>query len=162
MLLRIVIPNIKRIIIPPRLWPPFLQDFNTLDAQQPTVFLAWTSNDLKAKREEMAMVLTRAGFQVIPNYDCPSSDEDFKSNVQKNLDQASCSIHILSGEFGRRFEEEDEISYPKYQFDMAKNKSAMSGSKFTTFIWHLEDAAKPPNLSSRSLSITSGITSSLT
>jgi len=115
-----------------------------LDAQQPTVFLAWTSNDLKAKREEMAMILTRAGFQVIPNYDCPSSDEDFKNNVQKNLEQASCSLHILSGEFGRRFEEEDDLSYPKYQFDMAKNKSAMPGSKFTTFIWHLEDAAKPP------------------
>ena len=115
-----------------------------LDAQQPTVFLAWTSNDLKAKREEMAMILTRAGFQVIPNYDCPSSDEDFKNNVQKNLEQASCSLHILSGEFGRRFEEEDDLSYPKFQFDMAKNKSAMPGSKFTTFIWHLEDAAKPP------------------
>ena len=56
-----------------------------LDIRQPTVFLAWTSNDLKAKREEMALILTRAGFHVIPNNDCPSSDEDFKKNVAENL-----------------------------------------------------------------------------
>jgi hypothetical protein len=68
-----------------------------LEVQQPTVFLAWTSNDLKAKREEMALILTRAGFQVIPNYDCPSSDDDFKSSVNKNLDQATCSLHFLPG-----------------------------------------------------------------
>ena len=113
---------------------------------QPTVFLAWTSNDLKAKREEMALILTRAGFQVIPNSDCPSSDEEFKSNVDKNLEKASCSLHILSGEFGRRFEEEDQVSYPMHQFEMAKRKSAAGGSKFYTFVWHLDDAnrqAKP-------------------
>jgi hypothetical protein len=91
----------------------------------------------------MALILTRAGFQVIPNYDCPSSDEDFKNNVEKNLDQATCSLHILSGEFGRRFEEEDEVSYPMHQFEMAKKRSSSPGSKFNTFVWHLEDPAKP-------------------
>ena len=114
---------------------------------QPTVFLAWTSNDLKAKREEMALILTRAGFQVIPNSDCPSSDEEFKNSVANNLSKASCSLHILSGEFGRRFEEEDQVSYPMHQFEMAKQKSAAAnptaaGSKFYTFVWHLDDASK--------------------
>ncbi len=50
-----------------------------LDIPQPTVFLAWTSNDLKAKREELAMILSRAGFQVIPNNDCPSSDDELRT-----------------------------------------------------------------------------------
>lgn len=114
-----------------------------LDIPQPTVFLAWTSNDLKAKREEMAMILTRAGFQVIPNNDCPSGDDEFKSNVAKNLESASCSLHILGGEYGRRFEEDDAMSFPKYQFEMARQKSATAGSKFVTFIWNIEDPAKP-------------------
>lgn len=114
-----------------------------LDIAQPTVFLAWTSNDLKAKREEIAIILSRAGFQVIPNSDCPSSDSEFKNNVDKYLESANCSLHVLSGEFGRRFEEEDETSYPMHQFDSAKKKSAASGSKFHTFIWHLEDPSKP-------------------
>jgi hypothetical protein len=113
-----------------------------LDIPQPTVFLPWTSNDLKAKREEMALILTRAGFQVIPNNDCPSTDEGFKSSVAENLERASCSLHILSGEFGRRFEEEDAVSYPMHQFEMAKKKSAAAGSKFYTFVWYLEDATK--------------------
>ena len=113
-----------------------------LDIEQPTVFLAWTSNDLKPKREEMAMILTRAGFHVIPNYDCPSSDEDFKCSVTKHMEEASCSLHILSGEFGRRFEEDEETSFPKFEFEIAKGKSASGGSKFRTFVWHLDDIAK--------------------
>ena len=112
--------------------------------QQPTVFLAWTSNDLKAKREEMALILTRAGFQVFPNNDCPSSDSEFKNSVSMNLERASCSLHILSGEFGRRFEEEDTVSFPMHQFEMAKKKSSEPGSKFFTFIWHLEDPSFAP------------------
>jgi len=114
-----------------------------LDIPQPTVFLAWTSNDLKPKREELAMILTRAGFQVIPNHDCPSSDEDFKKSVDQHLAEASCSLHILSNEFGRRFEEDETTSFPKYEFEMAKKKSAAPGSKFFTFVWHLEDPLKP-------------------
>jgi hypothetical protein len=114
-----------------------------LENQQSTIFLAWTSNDLKAKREEMALILTRAGFQVIPNSDCPSTDDEFKNRVSQNLLAADCSLHILSGEFGRRFEEEDHISYPMHQFEMAKKKSSAAGSKFNTFIWYLEDSGKP-------------------
>jgi hypothetical protein len=112
--------------------------------QQPSVFLAWTSNDLKAKREEMALILTRAGFQVFPNTDCPSSDAEFKSSVSMNLEKASCSLHILSGEFGRRFEEEDTVSFPMYEFDLAKKKSSEPRSKFFTFIWYLENPAGQP------------------
>jgi hypothetical protein len=114
-----------------------------LENHQPTVFLAWTSNDLKSKREEIALILTRAGFQVIPNSDCPSSDDGFIDRVSMNLEAAACSLHILSGEFGRRFEEDDQVSYPMHQFEMAKKKSAAAGSKFYTFIWYLEDSAKP-------------------
>lgn len=112
--------------------------------QQPTVFLAWTSNDLKAKREEIALILTRAGFQVFPNNDCPSSDSEFKNSVARNLEKASCSLHILSGEFGRRFEEEDTVSFPMHEFEMAKKRSSEPGSKFYTFIWHPEDSSIPP------------------
>ena len=114
-----------------------------LDIPQPTVFLAWTSNDLKAKREELAMILSRAGFQVIPNNDCPSSDDEFKNSVASNLELASCSLNILSGEFGRRFEEDENTSFPMYEFEMAKQKSAGPGSKFFTFVWHVEDPARP-------------------
>jgi len=113
-----------------------------MDIQQPTVFLSWTSNDLKAKREEMALILTRAGFLVTPNSDCPSSDEEFKNSVAKNLEAATCSLHILSGEFGRRFEDDDTVSFPMHQFEMGKRKSAAIGSTFNTFVWHMEDVSK--------------------
>jgi hypothetical protein len=114
-----------------------------IDIQQPVVFLAWTSNDLKSKREEIAFILSRAGFKVIPNNDCPSSDEEFRNRVTCNLEMASCSLHILSGEFGRRFEEEDSVSFPMYEFELAKKKSSSPGSKFYTFVWHQEDSSRP-------------------
>jgi hypothetical protein len=40
----------------------------------------------------------------------------------------------LSNEFGRRFEENDELSFPQYQFDQAKTKS--ENSDFQTFVWY--------------------------
>lgn len=114
-----------------------------LDIPQPTVFLAWTSNELKAKREEMALILTRAGFKVVPNHDCPSSDDEFKNNVKRDLETASCSLHILGSDYGRRFEDDEDKSFPKHQFEVAKSKSATAGSKFVTFIWNIEDPTKP-------------------
>jgi hypothetical protein len=141
----IIDPGALKVPSPPRWYSTTVPSdirVAVLENQQPSVFLAWTSNDLKAKREEMALILTRAGFQVFPNSDCPSSDDEFKDRVARNLEMAVCSLHILSGEFGRRFEEEDQVSYPMHQFEMAKKRSAASGSKFYTFVWYPEDSSK--------------------
>ncbi len=49
-----------------------------IDRQRPNIYLAWTSNDLKESREEMAIILNKAGFNVLPSIDCPADDETFK------------------------------------------------------------------------------------
>src|SRR5688572_8549712 len=49
-----------------------------IDRQRPNIYLAWTSGDLKEKREEMAIILQKAGFNVLPTVDCPADDETFK------------------------------------------------------------------------------------
>jgi len=103
--------------------------------QKPTIFLAWTSADLKAKREEMALILQKAGFHVVPNFDCPADDDQFKSRIEQELSNCQGSLHILSGEFGRRFELDDEISFPQYQLQMATEKSKDS-TDFQTFVWY--------------------------
>lgn len=99
------------------------------------IFLAWTSFDLKEKREEMALILQKAGFNVLPSIDCPSDDEAFKQRVADEISRCSCSLHMLSGEFGRRFEAQDDISYPKFQFEEAMALSKQPDSDFNTFIW---------------------------
>jgi uncharacterized protein DUF4062 len=107
-----------------------------------SIFLAWTSFDLKEKREEMALILQKAGFNVLPTLDCPSDDDSFKAKVAEELAKCSCSLHILSDEYGRRFEADDEVSYPKYQFEEAKNLSQAEGSNFNSFIWFTPNEAK--------------------
>lgn len=107
-----------------------------------SIYLAWTSFDLKEKREEMALILQKAGFNVLPGTDCPSDDETFKQKVIEDLARCSCSLHILSNEYGRRFEAEDETSYPKYQFEVARDLTQKSDN-FNCFIWYSPDEAKP-------------------
>jgi hypothetical protein len=107
-----------------------------------SVFLAWTSFDLKEKREEMSLILQKAGFNVLPTLDCPSGDETFKAKVQEDLDRCSCSLHILSDEFGRRFEADDEVSYPKHQFEEARKLSQHAEKNFNSFIWFTPDENK--------------------
>jgi hypothetical protein len=106
-----------------------------IDRQRPNIYLAWTSNDLKESREEMAIILQKAGFNVLPTVDCPADDETFKQKTAEEMKKCVCSLHMLSGEFGRRFESDDEVSFPQHQFMEAKNRIGASGSDFNVFVW---------------------------
>ena len=105
-----------------------------IDRQRPNIYLAWTSGDLKESREEMAIILQKAGFNVLPSVDCPADDEIFKEKAEEEIEKCVCSLHMLSGEFGRRFESDEEISFPKYQFLEAKKK-LMRQADFNVFVW---------------------------
>ena len=117
-----------------------------IDRQRPNIYLAWTSNDLKESREEMAIILQKAGFNVLPTVDCPADDETFKQKTEEEMKKCLCSLHMLSGEFGRRFESDEEVSFPQHQFMGAKNKIGISGSDFNVFVWlssNSESSVKP-------------------
>ena len=120
-----------------------------IDRQRPNIYLAWTSNDLKESREEMAIILQKAGFNVLPSVDCPAGDETFKEKAAEEMKKCVCSLHMLSGEFGRRFESNEEISFPQYQFLEAKNKIVQgipngdsARTDFNVFIWLSPDTSK--------------------
>lgn len=113
-----------------------------LDESGPIVYLAWTSSDIKEQREEMAITLKKAGFSVLPATDCPADDETFKKRVAEDLSRCSCSLHMLSGEFGRRFEFEDEISFPQHQFMEARRAIDNQGDDFNCFVWMLPEAVQ--------------------
>lgn len=85
-----------------------------IDRDRPNIYLAWTSSDLKEQREEMGIILQKAGFNVLPSIDCPADDNSFKEKVQEEMSRCMCSLHMLSGEFGRRFESDEEMSFPQF------------------------------------------------
>lgn len=105
-----------------------------IDRQRPNIYLAWTSSDLKDQREEMAIILQKAGFNVLPTIDCPADDNQFKKKVEEEMARCVCSLHMLSGEFGRRFESHDDMSFPQYQFLQARQRID-GGDDFNCFIW---------------------------
>jgi len=105
-----------------------------IDRHRPNIYLAWTSSDLKESREEMAIILQKAGFNVLPTVDCPADDTAFKERVAEEMQKCVCSLHMLSGEFGRRFEANEEMSFPQYQFLEAKNRIDAAGD-FNVFVW---------------------------
>src|SRR6185295_4664689 len=113
-----------------------------IDRQRPNIYLAWTSNDLKESREEMAIILQKAGFNVLPSIDCPANDETFKEKVAEEMNKCVCSLHMLSGEFGRRFESDEEISFPQHQFLQAKSKVDAPGNDFNVFLWQTPEGGK--------------------
>ena len=106
-----------------------------IDRQRPTIYLAWTSGDLKESREEMAIILQKAGFNVLPSIDCPADDDSFKERVKEEMEKCVCSLHILSGEFGRRFESDEDMSFPQYQFLEAKKRTDSATADFNVFVW---------------------------
>jgi hypothetical protein len=130
---RQILPSIFSTSLPPGI------KVQVVDRERPSIYLAWTSSDIKEQREEMAIILQKAGFNVLPFIDCPADDDIFKEKVAADMAKCSCSLHILSGEFGRRFERDEEMSFPQYQF-LESRKRLESDSDFHSFVWLSPDA----------------------
>ena len=106
----------------------------------PVVFLAWTSKELAARREELALVCTKAGLHVVPSTDCPLDEEEFRLRTQDALAAATCAVHLLGNEFGRRFEDDEDCSFPMYAYQEARRLAA-NRATFRQFIWYCPDEA---------------------
>jgi hypothetical protein len=107
-------------------------------ATGPTVFLAWTSKELVPRREELALVCAKAGLRVVPATDCPLDEAEFRTRTQEALASATCAVHMLGNEFGRRFEDDEECSFPMYAYQQAR-QAAADKAGFRQFIWYCPD-----------------------
>lgn len=108
----------------------------------PVVFLAWASKELKARREELALICAKAGFNVVPATDCPTDEAEFRRRTQQALASADCALHLLGNKFGNRLEDNDDCSFSKYAYDQAR----LQGDKqlaFRQFVWYTPDEALP-------------------
>ena len=105
----------------------------------PVIFLAWVSDELKARREELALVCTKAGFHVVPTTDCPTDDGEFQRRTQEGLAAAVCALHLLGNVFGRRLQDDDECSISMYAYDQARLQAA-SRPAFQQFVWFPDEA----------------------
>jgi class 3 adenylate cyclase len=126
---RQILPSVLSVSVSPSI------KVQVIDRQKPNIYLAWTSGDLKESREEMALTLNKAGFNVLPSIDCPADDETFKKKVAEEMGKCVCSLHMMSGEFGRRFEADEDVSFPQFQFMEAKKRVGSGDGDFNVFVW---------------------------
>ncbi|MDO7853536.1 hypothetical protein [Hymenobacter convexus] len=114
-------------------------------ATGPVVFLAWTtSTKLKSRREELALMCTKAGLRVVPTTDCPMDEEEFRRRTQEGLAAADCSLHLLGNDFGRRFDDDETNSLPKYAYEEARRQAA-GRPAFRQLVWFSPDATLDVN-----------------
>ncbi len=112
------------------------------DTSKHTVFLAWTASDCIGRRDELSLILQKAGMDVMPITDCPSDDEAIKSKIAQALSRSHCSVHILGAVFGSESiqttpdgDTDTTASLPVYQVDEARKKITGNGTGFKQFIW---------------------------
>ena len=106
-----------------------------------TVYLAYTSQELRQRREDMALMLGNAGFSVVPAFDAPSEEDAFRAAVGEALAASTISLHLLGHEFGRRFEEDESVSFPAYQHQMAFGLA--EAGKLRQISWLIPDPTRP-------------------
>ncbi|MDO7852552.1 hypothetical protein [Hymenobacter convexus] len=108
----------------------------------PVVFLAWTSKELTARREELALVCAKAGLRVVPGFDCPPDEDEYRARTREALAEADCAIHLLGNEFGRRFEDDEDCSFPMFAYREARAR-ATDRSLFRQVVWYSPDDTQP-------------------
>ncbi|MBF9223872.1 type 1 periplasmic-binding domain-containing protein, partial [Hymenobacter ruricola] len=74
------------------------------------------------------------------NFDCPLDEDEYRARTGEALAQADCAIHLLGNEFGRRFEEDEDCSFPMFAYREAR-RQAEARPAFRQFVWYCPDEA---------------------
>lgn len=95
------------------------------------IYLAFTADDLQERRHDLFNTFLKADFQVYPSNLIYNSE--FYQHIQKELDSASCSVHILGLEYGNLLDGQN-ISIAHYQYNLAIQKLQREPN-FKLFVW---------------------------
>lgn len=103
------------------------------------IFLSDTSQDAFALRENLRLVLEKAGIDVVTlKYD----KQKHKSNIGGYLNDAihstNCSIHILGNKYDQILNIDPKQSITEFEFQKAREHNAADSMNYKMFIWQPE------------------------
>ncbi len=87
--------------------------------EQPTVFLAQTTDDLEIERNKVKRYLNQAGVSVLPATWYPQEPGAFRDAVQRDLSKCAVFVQLLSGVAGRKPPDLPQ-GYTKLQLEIAQ------------------------------------------
>jgi hypothetical protein len=73
---------------------------NTRSSTNVNVYLAETSSDLTASRDQMRRELLARGFHVFPDHELPREVTEVDETVRRDLETCSLSIHMIGSRYG--------------------------------------------------------------
>ncbi len=110
-----------------------LASASTSGASGRTVYLAETTSDLSAERDNIKRELQQYGHQVLPDRTLPMNAPALEQAVREYLQQATLSIHLLGAHYGVIPEMEPSRSSVHLQLDLAAERCGKSN--FSRVIW---------------------------
>ncbi|MGA7318557.1 MAG: toll/interleukin-1 receptor domain-containing protein [Silvibacterium sp.] len=112
----------------------FLQTLNGVHHAEPqgTIFLAETTSDLRAAREEVKRDLIHRGYLVLPDRPLAPDGTDFKDQVREALAKSSMSIHLVGERYGA-ISEGETLSNTYLQAELAAERCETPG--FRRVLW---------------------------
>jgi len=105
------------------------------EAQRIKVFLAYAPADIADVRDQLGVMLQKAGFDVLGLGQKPADESALLYEVDKQLAQADCSMHVLGGEYGVLMTDDSRVSQAKYQFERSTNRSLKTNGQFKRLVW---------------------------
>jgi WD40 repeat protein len=105
------------------------------DPSKPSVFLAWVPQDIAGAREDFAVMLLKAGYNVLGFQEKYTSEDDLREKTEKYVQDSDFAILLLGGEFGSTLRSDANVSHLRYQYDVAHSKLKLTGAKYKLFFW---------------------------
>src|ERR1039457_4707898 len=95
----------------------------------PSVYLAFSFDESKSYRTNLLSIMQSAGMTIS---DCLNSS---LTEIANTIQNADCSVHILSRDFGQTIDGDLNTSIAKYQLNEARKKLKQNPD-FKIFIWY--------------------------
>jgi hypothetical protein len=126
---------LKQLAIEPDPDPSHREPSSNKDGR--TVYLAETSSDLAASRDQIRRELLARGHRVLPDHNLPTESDQLVNTVERDLDSCDLSIHMIGSRYGF-VPEGDTRSVVWLQQELAAERQ--NQGKFHCIVW------MPPNL----------------
>lgn len=100
---------------------------------QGTIYLAQTTRDLSAERDQIKRELQNRGYDILPDTELPFISPNYEEAVREHVSRAKLSVHLIGGSYGIIPEGAGSRSIVRLQNEIAAERSR--DAAFSRLLW---------------------------